>query len=209
MPLTKISVDSIASSAVTNIAIADGTIVSVDLADQSVITSKLADANVTTSKIANAGVTSPKLAQNLNISLTRVLEEANISTLALGGNVNIDVTNSTVYFFNANTTANLTFNLRANNTHTFDSVTTVGETTSVAIAVKHGTDRHSANLHIDGGLITGSFAGSQNSMFYGANVKPIYRTITNGEVNLFSYSVFKTAANSYIVVAANSLFGLG
>lgn len=199
MPLTKISVDSIASSAVTNIAIADGTIVSVDLADQSVITSKL----------ANANVTSPKLAQNLNISLTRVLEEANISTLALGGNVNIDVTNSTVYFFNANTTANLTFNLRANNTHTFDSVTTVGETTSVAIAVRHGNDRHSANLYIDGGLITGSFAGSQNSMFYAANVKPIYRTITNGEVNLFSYSVFKTAANSYIVVAANSLFGLG
>lgn len=200
MPLTRILAG----------AITDANVTTPKLADAGVTTVKLADANVTTSKIANAGITSPKLAQNLNISLTRVLEEANISTLALGGNVNIDVANSTVYFFNANTTANLTFNLRANNTHTFDSVTTVGETTSVAIAVKHGTNRHSANLHIDGGLITGSFSGTDNAVFYAGKTKPIFQSaITEGELNLFSYSVFKTAANSYTVVAGNTLFGLG
>jgi hypothetical protein len=169
----------------------------------------LADANVTTTKLANANVTSPKLAQNLSISLTRVLEEANISTLALGGNVNIDVSATTVYFFDANTTANLTFNLRANNTHTFDSATQIGESTTVAIAVKHGAARHAANLYIDGGLITGSFAGSSNSIFYAANTRPVYQVIGDGEINLFSYSVFKKAANSYIVVAGNTLFGLG
>jgi hypothetical protein len=169
----------------------------------------LADANVTTTKLANANVTSPKLAQNLSVSLTRVLEEANISTTALGGNVNIDVSNATVYFFDANTTANLTFNLRANNTHTFDSATQIGESTTIAIAVKHGTARHTANLYVDGGLITGSFTGSSNSLFYAANIRPVYELINNGEINLFSYSVFKKAANSYIVVAANTLFGLG
>jgi len=174
-----------------------------------ITTGALADANVVTSKLANANVTSPKLAQNLSVSLTRVLEEANISTTALGGNVNIDVSNATVYFFDANTTANLTFNLRANNTHTFDSATQIGESTTIAVAVKHGTGRHSANLYIDGGLITGSFTGSSNSLFYAANTRPIYEPINNGEINLFSYSVFKKAANSYIVVAANTLFGLG
>jgi hypothetical protein len=189
MPLTKISVDGIAANAVTNIAIANGTIVSVDLADQSVISSKLAS--------------------NLNISLTRVLEEANISTLALGGNVNIDVSNSTVYFFNANTTANLTFNLRANTQNTFDSVTTIGETTTVAIAVKHGTQRHTANLYIDGGLIAGDFSGTSNSILYAANTRPDFYPLTSGELNLFSYSIFKTAANAYTVIAANTLFGLG
>jgi hypothetical protein len=189
MPLTKISVDGIAANAVTNIAIANGTIVSVDLAEQSVISSKLGS--------------------NLNISLTRVLEEANISSLALGGNVDIDVANSTVYFFNANTTANLTFNLRANTQNTFDSVTAIGETTTVAIAVKHGTQRHTANLYIDGGLIAGDFSGTTNSIFYAANTRPDIGTIVYGELNLFSYSVFKTGANAYSVIASNTLFGLG
>jgi hypothetical protein len=179
------------------------------LADANVITSKLADANVTTPKLTDAAITSPKLAQNLSVSLTRVLEEANISTIAVGGNVNIDVSNSTVYFFNANTTANVTFNLRANSTHTFDSATTIGETTSVAIAVKHGTERHSANLYIDGGLIAGDFAGTPNCILYAANTKPVLASITNGEINLFSYSIFKTAANAYTVIAGNTLFGLG
>ena len=179
------------------------------LADANVTTTKLADANVTTSKLIDAAITSPKLAQNLSVSLTRVLEEANISTIAVGGNVNIDVSSSTVYFFNANTTANVTFNLRANATHTFDSATTIGETTSVAIAVKHGTQRHTANLYIDGGLITGDFSGTPNCIFYAANTKPANTSITRGEVNLFNYSIFKTAANSYTVIAANTLFGLG
>ena len=98
MPLDKITVDSIGANAITNIGIANGTIVTVDLGDQS--------------------VTSPKLASNLNISLTRVLEEANINSIAVGGNVNIDVVDSTVFFFNANTTANVTFNLRANTQNT-------------------------------------------------------------------------------------------
>ena len=179
------------------------------LADANVTTSKLAEANVTTSKINDAAITSPKLAQNLSVSLTRVLEEANISTIAVGGNVNIDVSSSTVYFFNANTTANVTFNLRANASHTFDSATTIGETTSVAIAVKHGTQRHTANLYIDGGLITGDFSGTPNCIFYAANTKPANTSITSGEINLFNYSIFKTAANSYTVIAANTLFGLG
>ena len=163
---------------------------------------------INTVALSDANVTSPKLAQNLNISLTRVLEEANISIIALGGNVNIDVSNSTVYFFNANTTANLTFNLRANATHTFDSATAIGETTSVAIAVKHGTQRHSANLYIDGGLITGNFSDTSNSILYAANTKPEFATFSSSEINLFSYSVFKTAANSYTVLAGNTLFGL-
>lgn len=148
-------------------------------------------------------------AANLTLSLTRVLEEANINSTAIGGNVNIDVSNSTVYFFEANTTANLTFNLRANSSHTFDSAATIGGTTTVAIAVKHGTDRHTANLYIDGGLITGTFSGSPNSLFYAGNTAPVYQAITSGELNLFTYSVFKKAANSYVVIAGNTIFGLG
>lgn len=210
MPLDKITVDSISANAVTNVGIANGTIVSVDLADQAVIGSKLGPGavsgnNISTNSIRGnnivAGqITSNVLASNLSISLTRVLEEANINSIAIGGNVNIDVADSTVFFFNANTTANVTFNIRANTQNTFDSVTAIGETTSLAIAVKHGTVRHEANLAIDGVVQT---------IYYAANTRPANVSISSAEINLFSYSIFKTAANTYTVISANTLFGLG
>jgi hypothetical protein len=210
MPLDKITVDSISANAVTNVGIANGTIVSVDLADQAVIGSKIGPGavsgnNISTNSIRGnnivAGqITSNVLASNLSISLTRVLEEANINSIAIGGNVNIDVVDSTVFFFNANTTANVTFNIRANTQNTFDSVTAIGETTSLAIAVKHGTVRHQANLAID---------GVTQTLYYAGNTRPANVSISSAEINLFSYSIFKTAANTYTVISANTLFGLG
>lgn len=210
MPLDKITVDSISANAVTNVGIANGTIVSVDLADQAVIGSKLglgavSGNNISTNiirgnNIVAGQITSNTLASNLSISLSRVLESANINSIGIGGNVNIDVADSTVFFFNANTTANVTFNLRANTQNTFDSVTAIGETTSLAIAVKHGTVRHEANLAIDGIVQT---------IYYAANTRPANVSISSAEINLFSYSVFKTAANTYTVISANTLFGLG
>ena len=210
MPLNKITVDSISANAITNVGIADGTIVSVDLADQSVIGTKLGLGSVSgnniTSNIIRANnivagqLSSNTLSSNLSISLVRVLEEANINSIAVGGNVNIDVVNSSVYFFNANTTANVTFNIRANTQNTFDSVTTIGETTSLAIALKHGTTRHVANLYIDGVLQT---------IYYASNTRPGSASISSSEINLYSYSIFKTAANVYTVISANTLFGLG
>jgi len=200
MPLDKITVDSISANAVTNIGIANGTIVSVDLADQAVIGSKLGFGAVSGNNMSAGAITSNTLASNLSISLSRVLESANINSIGIGGNVNIDVANSTVFFFNANTTANVTFNLRANTQNTFDSVTSIGQTTSLAIVVKHGTVRHEANLAIDGVV---------QAIHYAANTRPANVSISSAEINLFNYSVFKTAANTYTIISANTLFGLG
>ena len=54
MPLNKITVDSIAANAVTNVAVANGTIVTVDLADKSVTTLKLSTTGVTAATHGNA-----------------------------------------------------------------------------------------------------------------------------------------------------------
>jgi hypothetical protein len=165
------------------------------------------------SKILNDGISA-----NQSLSLIRVLETANLSSAAPGGNVNIDVSNNTVHFFGANSTANITFNLRANSTATFDSVIQTGQSVSLAIAVKSGTTRHAANLYIDGGLISGysvltsqsgSFLG--NNIIYTGNTRPALLSLTGAypEVNLFTYTVFKTAANQYTVIASNTIFGIG
>jgi hypothetical protein len=140
------------------------------------------------------------LGANQALSIVRVLETANVYTTSIGGNVNIDISNNAVYFFNANTTANLTFNFRANGAFTFDSGVQIGQTSSVAIAVRHGTTRHTANVFVDGVLQTPFFIG---------NTRPGYATITNQEINIFAYTVFKTGSATYQVLASNTLFGLG
>lgn len=157
-------------------------------------------ASISANNFAGGGITSNVLASNLSISLTRALESANINAIAPNGLINIDIANNVVYYFNANSTANITFNLRANTQNTFDSVTTIGQSATVAMIVRHGTGRHSANLQIDGTLQTPVYAG---------NSKPIFQTITNAETNIFGYTVLKLAANSYAVFASNSLFALG
>jgi len=160
---------------------------------------------ISANNFAGGGITSNVLASNLSISLTRALESANINVTAPNGNVNIDISNNLVYYFNANSTANITFNLRANTQNTFDSVTTIGQSVTVAMIVRHGTTRHIANVYIDGGLIT---KGS-NSIVYLGNTKPNYQSIPNEETNIYGYTILKTAANTYAVFASNSLFALG
>jgi hypothetical protein len=200
MALSRITSDSVASNAITSLGVANGAIVTVDLADSSVTGPKLGIGSISANNFAFGGVTSNVLASNLSISLTRAIESANINTIAPNGNVDIDIANNVVYYFNANSTANITFNLRANTQNTFDSVTTIGQSATLAMVVNHGTGRHSANLQIDGALQTPVYAG---------NTKPVYQVITNQETNIFSYTVMKLAANSYAVFASNSLFGLG
>ena len=201
--------------------IVDGSILGNDLGIQSVSGNNIGIQAVSGNNIglgaisannfAGGGITSNVLASNLSISLTRVLESANINVIAPRGNVNIDIANNVVYYFNANSTANITFNLRANTQNTFDSVTTIGQSVTVAMIVRHGTTRHVANVYIDGGLITtpANRTNATNAFLYLANTKPNFQSITNEETNIYGYTILKTAANAYTVLASNSLFALG
>jgi hypothetical protein len=185
---------------------ADGSVTGAKITPYAVSGNNIGLGAISANNFAGGGITSNVLASNLSISLTRALESANINSIAPNGNVNIDVANNVVYYFNANSTANITFNIRANTQNTLDSVTTIGQSVTVAMIVKHGTTRHVANVYIDGGLITST---GSNSIVYLANTKPNYQTITNQETNIYGYTILKIAANTYAVFASNSLFALG
>jgi hypothetical protein len=150
---------------------------------------------------ANGTITSNRLGSNLAINIIQVLETANIYPTAVGGNVNIDIGNNTSYFFSSNTTANVTFNLRANGNAggIYDSLVNIGQASTVAIALKQGATRYKANLHIDGVLQT---------VYWLGNSAPDYATTQPQTIDVYSFVVFKTAANTYSVLAANSNFGL-
>lgn len=181
--------------------------------DGSVTGTKLAINSVRGNNIVEGTITSNTLSSNLAISVSRTIESSNINSIGIGGNVNIDVSNNTVFYFNANTTANITFNLRANNQSTFDSILSTGQSLTIIITVKNGTIRHTANLYIDGGLIQSGpsvFDGGStaNAIFYAEKIIPNYQLLTNAELNTFVYNISKMSANSYHVTASNTLFGL-
>ena len=77
---------------------------------------------ISANNFGGGGIQSNVLASNLAISVSRVSEVLNINTAIVGtnsdkgGNVHIDVLNTTVYYFSSNTTGNVTLNLRGNTT---------------------------------------------------------------------------------------------
>lgn len=181
---------------------------------------------VSANNFAGGGITSNVLSQNLTLSVVRVAEALNINSVVIGSksasgaNVNLDIVNTTVYYFTSNTTGNVTFNLRGNNINTFDSQVQVGNTVSVIITLRHNTaaGRACTNLMIDGGLIATTRANPDlvtgNLIFFAGNTAPAYAELsllypaTTLETNVIGINVFKKAPNSYFVLYSNTLFGL-
>ena len=158
---------------------------------------KLADNSVRANNIVAGQIASNTLSSNLKISLTQVFETGNVYSTAVGGNVNIDLQNNTLYFFSSNTTANVTFNFRANTQNTLDSQLSIGQTVTSAILLKQGATRYRANVYVDGVL---------QSPWWLGNSAPSYATTQQESIDIYSFSVLKTAANVYTVIASNANF---
>jgi hypothetical protein len=169
------------------------------IADGAILGSKIAGNAVRANNIVAGQVTSNTLSSNLKISLTQVFETGNVYTTAVGGNVNIDLQNNVLYFFSSNTTANVTFNFRANTQNTLDSQLSIGQTVTSAILLKQGATRYRANVYVDGVLQTPWWLG---------NSAPSFATTQQESIDVYSFNIFKTAANVYTVLASNSNFQL-
>jgi hypothetical protein len=167
------------------------------IANTSITGQKLADNSVRANNIVAGQISGNTLASNLHISLSQTLESANIFTTAVGGNVNIDLENNTLYFFSSNTTANVTFNLRANTQNTLDSQLLIGQSITTGILLKQGATRYRANVYIDGTLQT---------PFYLGNSAPSFATSQQESIDAYAINVLKTASNTYTVLVSNSNF---
>ena len=179
--------------------IANTSITTNKIADGAILGNDIGVGQITGNLIATNQITSNLIAPNVNLSIIRVLETANIYTTGVGGNVNIDVSNNTVYYFTSNTTANVTFNFRANNSNggNLDSLLSIGQSVSSAILLKQGATRYRANVYIDSALQVPHWLG---------NSAPGYATTQQESIDTYSFNIIKTAANVYTVLASNSNF---
>jgi len=152
----------------------------------------------------NASLTmNAPLAVRSNLNIQSVTESANIISTAIGGNTILYLANNSSYYFAANPTANITFDLRANSQSggTLDNYMTTGQMISVGIMLSQGATAYRANLYIDGVLQTANTRWS-------GNVNPAAGGTING-IDVYSFSVLKRGANSYIILASNTAFGNG
>jgi hypothetical protein len=189
----------IASNAVRGNNIVAGTITGNLIGASAISSNHISDLAVTGNEIGLNAVSANNLASNLKISLTQVFETGNVYTTAVGGNVNIDLQNNVLYFFSSNTTANVTFNFRANTQNTLDSQLSIGQTVTSAILLRQGATRYRANVYVDGVLQTPWWLG---------NSAPSFATTQQESIDVYSFNIFKTAANVYTVLASNSSFQL-
>lgn len=166
---------------------------------QRIGTNRIANNAILSNDIGIGAVTSNTLASNLNLSIIRVQETANVYATGVGGNVNIDIGNNTVYYFTSNTTANVTFNFRANgvNGGILDSLLSIGQSVSSAILLKQGATKYRANVYIDGTL---------QSPYWLGNSAPGYATTQEQSIDTYSFNIIKIAANTYTILASNSNF---
>ena len=150
------------------------------------------------------GAITGAVAVRSNLNIQTVTETANIHATAIGGNVILALANNSSYYFSVNPTANISFDLRANNTAgvgSLDGFMVTGQMISVGIMLTQGATPYRANLMIDGVLQTANTRWS-------GNVNPAFGGTANG-IDVYSFSVLKRGANSYIILASNTAFANG
>lgn len=223
MPTQRVGSNRLANTAVTGLKLADNSVrgnnivagqITGNLIGTGAITGNLigtaaissnhiADLAVTGNELGLNSVSSNNFTANIQFNSSRIIETVNVSTVAATGNVNIDLSNATVHYFTANTTANVTFNLRANATNRLDSILSNGQSISVAVGITQGPTQYVANIFIDGVLQTA------NVRWMG-NTRPTYNaSIGNAFTDLYNITTIKTGSNAFVVLAGTTSFGVG
>ena len=209
----RIGSNRIANTSVTGLKVADNSIrgnnivagqITGNLIGVSSISSNhIADLAVTGNELGLSSVSSNNFTSNLQLNIVRVIESANISTIAATGNINISISNNSVHYFTSNTTGNCTFNLRANSTTRLDDAIANGQAVTVAIMLTQGATQYSANIYIDDVLQT-------SNVKWMGNVRPSYSaSITNSIIDVYTLTTIKTGSNAYTILASNTIFSAG
>lgn len=135
--------------------------------------------------------------------LSRLVENSYLIPGSLSGNVSIFVRDSSVYYLTGNTAGNVTFDLRVSPTVPLDSLLGNGQSITTAFIVTQGNTQFLANVSIDSVYQASSTRWSGNS-------RPTFTaTITNQQLDVYTFTIIKTGANVYSILGSRTNFGFG
>jgi hypothetical protein len=124
------------------------------------------------------------------------IEKTFVSSSGATGTINFDILSQPIVYFSGSAAANFTLNFRGNSTTTLNSILQTGQTVTVALFNKTGNTPYSASVYqIDGTPVTPLWLGGS-----------VPQGLPN-RVDVYSYSITKTAASTYTVLASLSTFG--
>lgn len=165
---------------------------------QRINTNRFANTSVTGAKIANNTITSVKLAP-----VNRLLENANLISSSTSGIVNVSLDDNSVYYVTSNVAGNVTFNIRVSPSVTLNSFMANGQSITTAFILTQGSTQFLANLAIDGVYQSGNTRWS-------GNTRPTYAaSITNQQLDVYTFTSIKTGSNAFSVLGSRTSYGFG
>jgi hypothetical protein len=130
-----------------------------------------------------------------SIALNNIAENITVSNTAANGTINLDVITQSVLWYTANATGNWTINVRGSSTVQLNSWLANNKAISLVFLAAQGATAYYANAFtIDGNAITPRWLGSV----------PV--TGTANSVESYTYTIAKTASNTYSVLASQAAF---
>ena len=133
----------------------------------------------------------------LAAKLVNALETATISATAATGTINYDITTQSVLYYTSDASGNWTTNLRASSGTTLNTAMATGESITAAFLVTQGaTAYYNSAVQVDGATV-GVTTKWQSAV-------PTAGTVSS--INVYTYTVIKTGAATFTVLASLTPF---
>jgi hypothetical protein len=161
----------------------------------------LAGANIAVTNVANTFTGTQTFSGSssaLAVVLNDAAEVATVSATAATGTIAYDITTQSVLFYTTNASGNFTVNLRASSGTTLNTALAIGQSVTVVFLVTNGTTAYyNTSVQVDGTTsgVTTRWQGGTAPAAGNAS-----------SVDIYSYTVIKTAASTYSVFAAQTRF---
>jgi hypothetical protein len=156
---------------------------------------KSTTAQSTYAPLANPTLTGTVTAGSVLIT-NEVLENSNIIGSAIPSSANIDLITSGIHFYTVNSTANWTFNFRADSSTSLNAYMATGQVVTATILVTNGsTPFRATGFQIDGASITPRWADAVAPSAGNANSTDIY-----------TFTIIKTGNGIFTTLASLARF---
>ena len=130
------------------------------------------------------------------IVLNDAAEVVTVSATAATGTINYDITTQSVLYYTTNASANWTVNFRASSGTSLNTLMSTGQSMTVAFLVTQGsTAYYNSAIQIDGSSVTPKWQNGTTPSAGNAS-----------SIDIYSYTIIKTASATYIVLASLTKF---
>jgi hypothetical protein len=123
-------------------------------------------------------------------------ERTSVSTSAPTSTTNIDAVTAGTHLFTANTTSNVTLNIRGDGSTTLNTLVATGDSISIAVLLTNGgTAYYPSTITIDGTTVTPKWQGGTAPS-----------SGNTSSIDAYVFNIIKTASATYTVLASQTKF---